>query len=223
MSEKSGADLARVPVEAFRGSASAYYEDAEKYIDAQWETLIWPEIQNFDFDTTLDFAAGHGRNTAKLARISRRVYAVDANPEAAKVLRRRFDGINEGRCAVTVIQNNAMDLHEIESNSITALYSFDSMVHFEKRLVEMYMPEFFRVMAPRAYGFIHHSNFGRVSDDPDFKNHPAWRSNVDGDFFARCGFRNGLQTVRQKYLNWSGGEVMLERLDCLSILYKPTR
>lgn len=220
MSEKI--DLARVPVEAFRGSASAYYDDAEQYIDTQWKTLIWPEIQNFNFDTSLDFAAGHGRNTAKLAQISRHVYAVDANPDAAQFLRRRFEGTQMGWCPVTVIQNNAVDLHQIESGSITALYSFDSMVHFEKRLIEMYMPEFSRVMAPGAFGFVHHSNFGRVSDDPDFKKHPAWRSNVDGDFFAQCSFRNGLLTVRQKYISW-GGAVAIENLDCLSIIHKPAR
>jgi ubiquinone/menaquinone biosynthesis C-methylase UbiE len=212
--------FALVPVEAFRGSASVYYDDAERYIEEQWKSLIWPEIQHFNFDVTLDFAAGHGRNSAQLANLAKKLYVVDANPEAVQFLRRRFEEHAQTPCAVSVIQNNGVDLRDIPAGAITTLYSFDSMVHFEKRLIEAYMPEFRRVMAHGAYGFIHHSNFGRVSDDPDFRNHPAWRANVDKDFFAQCCFRHQLLAVRQVTINW-GGEVAIQDLDCISIIYKP--
>src|SRR5580698_5215177 len=71
--------FALVPVKEFRGRASEYYDDAEPYMEAQWNSLVWPEIQNFNFDVTLDFAAGHGRNTSMLARHARKLYSVDAN------------------------------------------------------------------------------------------------------------------------------------------------
>jgi SAM-dependent methyltransferase len=216
MNPKKVDDFALLPVEAFRGSASAYYDDAEPAIEVQWQALIWPHIQNFNFDVTVDFAAGHGRNSAKLAKLASKLYVVDANPDAAQFLRRRFKG--EGR--ITVVQNNGMDLTDVPTGTITAFYSFDSMVHFEKRLIESYMPEFERVMAKGAFGFIHHSNFGRVSDDENFKNHPAWRSNADKDFFAQCCFRHRLLAVRQVTLDW-GGEVAIQDLDCISIIYKP--
>jgi len=216
-------DFALLPVELFRGSASAYYDDAEKYIQGQWDKLIWPQIRDFNFETTLDFAAGHGRNSALLAKLAARLYIVDANPDAVKFLRERFAGINQKKCAVSVIQNNGVDLHDVPTGVVTALYSFDSMVHFEKRVTETYMPEFERVMAPGAYGFIHHSNFGRVSDDPDFRHHPSWRANVDKDFFAQCSFRHKLLTVRQVVLDWTSAEVLVQGLDCFSIIYKPKR
>jgi SAM-dependent methyltransferase len=214
--------VAQVTVEAFRGSACTYYDEAESQMEAQWKALIWPEIQHFNFDVTLDFAAGHGRNSAMLAGLAKRLYDVDANPEAVEFLRRRFEGRGETPCAVSVIQNNGVDLRDIPAGVITTLYSFDSMVHFERRLIEAYMPEFQRVMAAGAFGFIHHSNFGRVSDDPDFRNHPAWRANVDKDFFAQCCFRHRLLAVRQTTIHW-GGEVAIQDLDCISILYKPNK
>jgi SAM-dependent methyltransferase len=222
MGSKEPHDFAMLPVEAFRGSASAYYDDAERYIEDQWKSLIWPEIQHFNFEVTLDFAAGHGRNSAKLEKLAKRLYAVDANPDAVQFLRRRFEGRGQTPCAVSVIQNNGVDLNEVPNGVITALYSFDSMVHFEKRLIEAYMPEFHRVMAAGAFGFIHHSNFGRVSGDPDFRNHPAWRANVDKDFFAQCCFRHRLLAVRQVTIHW-GGEAAIQDLDCISIVYKPKK
>jgi ubiquinone/menaquinone biosynthesis C-methylase UbiE len=223
MNPEEAYDFALLPVEAFRGSASAYYDDAERYIEGQWKSLIWPEIQHFNFEVTLDFAAGHGRNSTNLAKLAKKLYIVDANPEAVQFLRQRFEGDAQTQCTVSVIQNNGIDLSEVPSGAVTALYSFDSMVHFEKRLIEAYMPEFQRVMAPGALGFIHHSNFGRVSDDPDFRNHPAWRANVDQNFFAQCCFRHQLLAIRQVPIVWWVGEVAIQDFDCLTIILKPKK
>lgn len=196
-------------------------DDAENYIENQWNSLILPEIKHFNFNVTLDFAAGHGRNSAYLAKLAKKLYVVDANPEAVQFLHQRFEGDAQTQCAVPVIQNNGVDLIGVPTGAVTTLYSFDSMVHFEKRLVEAYMPEFQRVMAPGAFGFIHHSNFGRVSDAPDFRDHPAWRANVDKNFFAQCCFRHKLLAVRQVTIDWPAGEVAIQDLDCFSIICKP--
>jgi len=211
-------DFAMAPAKAFQGQASAYYADAEKYMQTDWDGNIWPIISGFDFNVTLDFACGQGRNTALLAKHATRLYAVDANPDAVEVARQRFRG--KQKCTIEVILNNGEDLSAIPSGAITALYSFDSMVHFEKRLMELYMPEFARVMKPGAKGFIHHSNFGRLSDNPDFKTHPGWRSNVEKDWFARCCWHNGLWPVKQVLLNWHVG-CEFQDIDCLTVIYKP--
>lgn len=214
-------EIAQGPIEAFRGSASGYYNDAEACMQVQWSGMIWPAIKDFNFENTLDFAAGHGRNSALLARLAKRLYVVDANPEAVRHLEVRFASQDPNECAIQVIHNNGLDLRAIPSNTITALYSFDSMVHFEKRLIEAYMPEFERVMTRGAYGFIHHSNFGRVSQDSDFRNHPGWRSNADKDWFAQCCFRHKLLPVNQTLIDWHIGEVVFHAFDCISIVYKP--
>jgi len=215
-------EIAQGPVEAFRGSASAYYRDAEGCMEVQWSGMIWPSIKDFNFENTLDFAAGHGRNSVLLAKLAKRLYVVEANPDAVSQLKARFASPNPTQCSIQIIHNNGLDLCDIPSNTITALYSFDSMVHFEKRLIEAYMPEFERVMAQGAYGFIHHSNFGRVSQDPDFRNHPGWRSNVDKDWFAQCCFRHKLLPVRQTPIEWHIGEVVFQEFDCISIVFKPS-
>ncbi len=214
-------EIAKGPVEAFRGSASAYYNEAEACMGVQWSGLIWPFIKDFNFENTLDFAAGHGRNSALLATLAKHLYVVEASPDAVKHLEARFANQDPAQCSIQIVHNNGLDLREIPSDTITALYSFDSMVHFEKRLIGAYMPEFERVMAHGAYGFIHHSNFGRVSQDPDFYKHPGWRSNVDRDWFAQCCFHHKLLPIRQTPIDWHIGEVVFEEFDCISIVYKP--
>ena len=213
--------IALAPAEAFRGSASAYYDQAEQVFDVQWRDLILPRLKNLDLQIILDFAAGHGRNSARLLELAKQIYLVDANPDAVEFLRQRFAHHDQQRCSLQVVQNNGKDLREIPSNAISLLYSFDSMVHFEKRLIEAYMPEFERVMAPGAFGFIHHSNFGRVSENPDFRAHPSWRANVDKEFFAQCCYRHKLLVVQQTPISWWAGEVAVQDLDCISLVYKP--
>jgi SAM-dependent methyltransferase len=214
-------DFALEPAEAFQGTASAYYEDAEKCMQRQWDAMIWPVIRDFDFSVTLDFACGHGRNTVLLARHAKRIYAVDANPRAVEVAARRLVDFDRKGCSIEVILNNGRDLHAIPSGAVTTLYSFDSVVHFERRLVEIYMPEFARVMRPGGRAFIHHSNFGRISDNPDFKAHLGWRSNVDKDWFARCCWSYNLWPVRQILLDWWVGQCTFHEFDCLTVMYKP--
>jgi hypothetical protein len=38
-----------------------YYRDAEPYMQKQWDAVIWPIIQNLDFQHVLELAPGHGR------------------------------------------------------------------------------------------------------------------------------------------------------------------
>ena len=42
-----------------------YFDQHEKFIDEQWEKIIWPIINGFDFSSVLELAPGGGRNTQK--------------------------------------------------------------------------------------------------------------------------------------------------------------
>jgi SAM-dependent methyltransferase len=214
-------DLAHRVIDAFRhGEAADYFTRAESLMDEQWSQIIYPIIKDMDFSCVLDFAAGHGRNSAKLLPLSRQLIVVEPSQGSISVLKQRFAKLPPG-CKMTIVQNSGIDLRDVESSSVTLLYSWDSMVHFEKRLVECYMPEFARVLRPGGRGFVHHSNFGRVSQDPDFKKHPAWRSNVDKEAFARTCFANGLLAIRQILLPWGTNIGQAEELDCISVIAKP--
>jgi SAM-dependent methyltransferase len=215
-------DISRRVIDAFRyGQGTAYFERAESLMEEQWCRIIYPIIKDMDFSCVLDFAAGHGRNSAKLLALSRQLIIVDPSPDSIFVLKQRFS-TPPSTCKITIIQNSGIDLHDVESSSVTLLYSWDAMVHFDKRLVDCYMPEFARVLRPGGRCFLHHSNFGRISQGEDFQNHPAWRSNVDKDTFARSCFANGLIVTRQILLPWPVPDIgQVKELDCISVVAKP--
>ena len=109
-----------------------YYDDAERDMDAQWARVIWPMIEGADFTRVLDLAAGHGRNTVRLLDHAERLVAVDINQSNVEVLSERF----RERGNVEIVRNNGSDLRDVAGASITFLYSFDAMVHFDSDIIE---------------------------------------------------------------------------------------
>jgi SAM-dependent methyltransferase len=187
----------------------AYYEEAERGMEIQWAGLIWPLIHaGSDFSVTLDLAAGHGRNTEMLRRVSGRVIAVDVNASNVEFIRQRFADHPE----VDVVQNSGLDLGPIPDESVTFVYSFDAMVHFYPEVVQAYIPELYRVMRPAARGFIHYSN--RVTGGRNYKAVRGWR-NVGGRERVEGWMREaGLEVLRTVYIADVGVVVPEDTGDC---------
>lgn len=62
-----------VKAEAFlwgADTAISYHDRAASHMDGQWKALIEPLLAQYpiDYDRTIDFAAGYGRNSRKLRR-----------------------------------------------------------------------------------------------------------------------------------------------------------
>ncbi len=131
-----------------------YFSIAENDIDGQWQNIVWPMIQNFDFSTVVDLAAGHGRNTTKLLTVAHKIIVVDINQECIDFCKNRF-GHNR---KISYLQNDGYSLKGIRDNSVSLLYSFDSMVHFDSEVIQNYLKQIYRVLKPGGRGFIHHSN-----------------------------------------------------------------
>ena len=109
-----------------------------------------------------------------------------------------------------------MSLVGIPDGSVTMIYSWDSMVHFDKEVVKLYTKEFARVLAPGGKGFVHHSNYGHISQSSDWLSHPHNRSNMTNELFALYVRDNGMEIVSQELLDWG-----LKDLDCISVFRKP--
>jgi ubiquinone/menaquinone biosynthesis C-methylase UbiE len=186
------------------GAWADYYERAENVLVPLWERHIWPKIKASDFSTTLDFACGAGRNTELLQKYADKVYAVDVSPTAIDILKKRFKNAE----SVVIIHNDGETLKEIDDESISFCYSFDSVVHFNCDLLEKYLIEMHRVMKHGATGFIHHSNIGEGS----FSVNPAMRGDVDAKKFKSICSKVGLDCFHQTIIDW--GEH--KKLDCLS-------
>jgi ubiquinone/menaquinone biosynthesis C-methylase UbiE len=172
-----------------------YYDDAERSMDVQWSAVIWPLIRGYNFARTLDLAAGHGRNTAKLLECAGTVIAVDINQSNVDFLQSRFDHNSR----VHILKNNGADLREVESKSISFVYSFDAMVHFDSDVVRSYIKEFHRIMEPGAHGFCHYSN-NYLNPTGSYRDHPGWRNYMSRSLFEHWLAKEGFEVVQSRYL-----------------------
>ncbi len=190
------------------GAWARYYKRAEENMDQQWSNLIWPVILNENFTVTLDFACGIGRNTQKLLAIAQKVYALDVNSEAIDKCVERF----ADRPEVVCMLGDGRTLSTIQDETVTFVYSFDAVVHFDIDLISGFLTEFKRVMVPGATAFIHHSNLGSGG----YATNKGGRGNASAATFKEACERIGLDCFYQRSMDWAGER----NSDCLSIFRK---
>jgi SAM-dependent methyltransferase len=191
-----------------------YHGPAQAAMDEHWTDIIAPFLagEPIDMSRCLDFATGYGRNAAKLREAgASRVTLVDVHPDNVAHCRQRFAGDK----AIVVHQNNGFDLSGLSDGAFTFVYSFDAMVHFDERLVAAYLPEFFRVLEPGGYAFVHHSNYSAAPGTP-FMENPHWRNHMSVERFADLARSAGFTIARQQKLSW-----IVDDLDGLSLLQRP--
>ena len=206
-----------------------YFNTAERVMGRQWDHYIWPRLQGCDFSTVVELACGHGRNTARLARLAKKIIAVDINSECVDYVRARFAADPR----VSVLQNDGASLAGIPDAAATLVYCWDAMVHFEPEVVEAYVHEIARVLAPGGRGFIHHSNW-TAGKGRDFQTQPNWRNYMSKEEFGRFLRDAGLAVLRQDVVPWDASKPWWKTLwglrpskrpmpgiDCISLFEKP--
>jgi ubiquinone/menaquinone biosynthesis C-methylase UbiE len=136
-----------------------YFEAAEKDAKERYDTLIKPLFPNIDEYQVVEIACGHGRiaNQVLSDNEPATLTLVDINPDNIKHCIKRFKKYPN----LNYITNNGVDLRDIPDGSIDFVYSFDSMVHFNRELVELYINEIKRVLKPGGAAYIHYSNWGK--------------------------------------------------------------
>lgn len=195
MSHDELVDIAKVVGDDWK--ESAYYAEAESRIQSQWDVVVWPVIQGCDFSTTLELGAGRGRNSDKLKDLSEKLIVVDINEENIAYLRQRFrDSQN-----VSYVRNDGVSLGDVRDNSVTFVYTFDSMVHFDSDVVRAYLREFHRIMKPGAKGFCHYSNF-QGNPTGTYRDHPAWRNFMSRELFEHYATKEALVPLLSKVVKW---------------------
>ena len=192
---------------------SPYYDEAEAFIVDQWQQLIWPMIYDCDFSCVVDLAAGHGRNSKLLREAAGQLIVVDINQENVDFCKQRFAGDPKFR----FLKNDGCSLEGIADESVSLIYTFDAMVHFDSDVVRSYLREFRRVLRPGGRGFCHHSNYtGNPSGD--FRQDPNWRNFMSQQLFHHYCAKEGLSVVRSQVIDWSGAP----QHDCLTVFEKST-
>lgn len=189
-----------------------YYKLAEPAMYSQWIEHIYPNIKDFHLEICLELAPGQGRNTNMLKEYAKEIHLVDVNESCIDACRKRF-GDTDGNCHFFYYVNDGHTLKEIQDDSMTCLYSWDAVVHFDKLVVRDYTHEFSRVLRSGSYGFVHHSNYGTVEQHNEWMKNPGWRSNMTAELFQEYCNEAGLLIVKQETIN--------DDLDCISVFQKP--
>ena len=215
-----------------------YYGAAEDHAEAGWNS-IYSRIHDFediDMSSVLDFACGRGRIAQYCLPFAKELILCDINGDAIEFCKHRFSGVRQSPKLRYVV--NTLSTIPLENESVTFLYSWDAMVHFEFDAFRAYMKEFARILRPRGYGLIHHSNFGsfdvrfktflrflliRFKRSRFFRN-PHWRAGIAAKDVHQFCAEHDLLVLNQELMDWGGANDRffgrMKDLDCITIFQK---
>jgi ubiquinone/menaquinone biosynthesis C-methylase UbiE len=208
-------------------------------VETHWFATILPRIHNFlSTGTVLEIAPGHGRWTGYLLSSCDSYIGVDLAEACVRACKERFGSAENA----TFVANDGRSLPMIANGSIDFVFSFDSLVHSEADVIDAYIAELARVLAPDGIGFIHHSNLGAhlpslvlarllertVGQLPLVLHalkhlrivrwdHARAKSMTAKRFADACG-NAGLACVGQEIIEWGQARKMI---DCLSLVARP--
>lgn len=196
--------------------SKGYFIDAEKSIEFQWNQIIYPIIRDLNFACVLDLACGHGRNSEYLRHYTKELHLVDINKSCIDACRERF-GIEKDGTRFFYHVTDGNHLRMIPDASISLVYTWDSMVHFDKLVVKDYIREVKRVLISGGSAFLHHSNYGAVSPDSDWAHNEGTRSDMSAELMRIYADEIGLEVTKQNLQGLKEGWGT-ENLDCVSVL-----
>lgn len=190
-----------------------------------WGGIVHPRVMAFlPARHILEIAPGHGRMTQFLLASCERLTAVDLNASCLAACQERFAGVANLELHV----NDGRSLGMVADRSVDLAFSFDSLVHVDADVMEAYLQELGRTLAPDGVAFLHHSNaaaflrpirrmterFAPTLGEPISRRlNRNWRSaEVSAEGVAALAAEAGLRCVVQESVNW------LARLptDCFS-------
>lgn len=201
-------------------SSAPYYQlvEGDEGLRYFWsDGSPFPEMfEKLDTTRFVDLACGHGRHTVQILarRKTKEFWLVDINEPNIEHCRKRF--AKDSRASFVVNAGN--DLPGISDGSITAVISYDSMVHFEIDDVFYYLGEINRVLVPGGRALLHHSNNDRQPGNC-YEQNVHWRNFMSAPMFAHFAIRQGLTVLEQKIIDW-GGDDEGKGLDCVTLLEK---
>jgi 2-polyprenyl-3-methyl-5-hydroxy-6-metoxy-1,4-benzoquinol methylase len=198
----------------------------------QWYASLLPRIHQYlPASTILEIAPGFGRWTTFLKSACQSLILVDLSEKCIAACKERFK--QEKHIAYHV--NDGRSLHMVTDNSIDFMFSFDSLVHVEKDVLQNYLKQLSTKLKPNGVGFIHHSNMGEFSKYFRTINKlPRGRGMLSGmglvepgdharahsvtaDIFVSLAAGAGLKVVSQEVVNWGTQRT----IDCISIFTHP--
>ncbi len=192
-----------------------YFDDAESQdnLDVFWskDSAFYKLFKKLNTEIVVELACGRGRHVPHYLNNSSRITLVDILEKNIDICRQRFKDEEK----ISYYINNGYDLSEIPSESQTALFTYDAMVHFEMFDIYKYLKETYRILKKGGRALFHHSN-----NTQDYKitflTGISGRNYMSMQLFAFLANRAGLTILEQQVIDWGGNK----ELDCITLLEK---
>src|SRR5262249_39750137 len=104
----------------------------------------------------LEIAPGHGRWTEYLRHLTDALDVVDLSPNCIASCKKRFEAASN----IAYYINDGSSLEMIQGQ-FDFVFSFDSLVHVERDIIEAYVRQIASMLSPNGVAFLHHSNMGQ--------------------------------------------------------------
>lgn len=202
LGEKSVTDRRNECAEFHDNCMENYYEEAE---EASSLNIFWGETSPFkkmfdsmDITNVVELACGRGRHVPNYIDQAETIVLVDILEKNIAFCENRFQGDEKIKYYI----NSGHDLEKIKDDSITAIFSYDAMVHFESIDVYYYLKEAFRILKHGGMALFHHSN-----NDKDYRttflSGECGRNYMSMSLFAHFANRAGFSVVNQVEYPWN--------------------
>lgn len=175
--------------------------------EAEWRVTIQPRIAEFlPAGTLLEIAPGYGRWTQFLREHCDYLLGIDLSSKCVRACRRRFWRDRRLRFHA----NDGKSLGAVRDGAVDFVFSFDSLVHVERDVMDAYVAELARVLTPDGVAFLHHSNVAAYPPEDVGAGIPHWRSgSVSAQGVANTAAAAGLNCFRQELIVWGDDHTLL--------------
>ncbi len=203
-----------VKVVASPWQESAYYAEAEAWTHIFWSnsSLFLRLFRRLDLHATVELACGHGRHAERCAGECGTLTLVDVFDANLQRCKERL-GLHSN---IRFVHGNGYDFTGIESGQVTAIYCYDAMVHFSPDLIESYLKDAARILAPGGMALFHHSNHPTPPGIVHYGQNPHARNHMTYDLFRELVERAELTILESQPLSWGG----MPDLDRVSLLVR---
>ncbi|MBO4221537.1 MULTISPECIES: class I SAM-dependent methyltransferase [Bradyrhizobium] len=211
MSDRSSLDVSAEKI-GHAWKESAYYDDAERWTKTIFwnpETIFSKLFSRLDLTTVIELACGRGRHAEQIASQCGSLLVVDIHEENIEFCKSRLAHHRN----VSYLKNNGYEFSGVPNNSMTAIYCYDAMVHFSPDLVENYLKETARVLAPGGMALYHHSNYD-APNTTSYGANPHARNHMTFDLFSEYARNAGLLIEESHPIKWA----RLDDLDRVTLL-----
>lgn len=180
-----------------------------------WHGTLMPRIGAFLGDVrAVEIGPGHGRLTAYLKNCCSSLVLVDIAPNCIEFCRERF----RDDAHLEYFVNDGGSLRFLEDGSVDFVFSFDSLVHADLRVITDYIAEIERVLRIGGRAVLHHSNLASLIDQKPasglLDNRHLRSRDVGADLaLAAAAKLDTLECCTQELISWDDSSRLI---DCIS-------